>query len=414
MSKYRLKAIAFLTIPFLVSLVGYILVCETYIMLNERKMSDHLYSWRSFHTVDRHTGWALEPGAHGYVRTWNGLIYTSINELGVRNPPVLTSKKPDRTRILFLGDSFLYDNAFSREDTYAYQTQLRLGQQGCQAEIVNSGVNGYGTDQEFLYYKNRGRLLAPDICILNFYVGNDIHDNAAGIISERTGINPGKPYYTLSENSDDIIVHNYPYEGELVGSFVDPFNSPITIAGFAPFHLFGLKSLRLIETKLNQIWQSKISPLISDTGKDTKTGNVYDKYFGPLWINNPSDGWIDAIKITRLLIKSIKEQVEKDGGRFGIVIIPKKQQLEKQWLEHENRDPFVVENRLIPFFERENIPYINLYDSFKHVHNKYAALYEGGVHWNNGGHAVASFAVAHWLKDEFVINKSKKTGWRYD
>jgi len=47
---------------------------------------------------------------------------------------------------------------------------------GREVQVLNAGVRGYGTDQSYLYYRERGRAFEPDVVVL-FHSGNDLTDN---------------------------------------------------------------------------------------------------------------------------------------------------------------------------------------------------------------------------------------------
>ena len=44
-------------------------------------------------------------------------------------------------------------------------------------EIVNLGVEGYGTDQELLLLEHEGLAYSPDVVVLNFCIDNDSINN---------------------------------------------------------------------------------------------------------------------------------------------------------------------------------------------------------------------------------------------
>jgi hypothetical protein len=64
-------------------------------------------------------------------------------------------------------------------------------------EVVNLGVQGYGTDQELLKLEREGLTYAPDVVVLNVCLANDLQDNAAAR-SIYDGIYP-KPYFRLED-----------------------------------------------------------------------------------------------------------------------------------------------------------------------------------------------------------------------
>ncbi len=65
------------------------------------------------------------------------------------------------------------------EETYAQVLERRLaaGDPSQVYEVINAGVPGYNTQQALTYLRDSGLALAPDLVVLGFYIGNDIHDN---------------------------------------------------------------------------------------------------------------------------------------------------------------------------------------------------------------------------------------------
>ena len=47
--------------------------------------------------------------------------------------------------------------------------------------VINSGVSGWGTDQEYLFLKREGFKYSPDVVVLAFLIVNDIRNNSVSI-----------------------------------------------------------------------------------------------------------------------------------------------------------------------------------------------------------------------------------------
>src|SRR5262249_24481267 len=96
------------------------------------------------------------------------------NSLGLRERE-LSDIAPDR--ILFLGDSFTYGYDAEVNERFSDLLQKELPQYG----IVNAGVSGYGTDQEFLLMKRLWNHVNPKYVVLTFCVDNDRDDNTSSL-----------------------------------------------------------------------------------------------------------------------------------------------------------------------------------------------------------------------------------------
>jgi hypothetical protein len=134
-----------------------------------------------FWHYDETLGWAHTPNSNGvYVgpRPWpvefEGPVH--INSLGLRGPEV-GPREPDELRILLLGDSVVVGFEVAYEETFAALLERRLRLRlGRPVRVINAGVRAYGTDQSYLYYRERGHRLAPDLVLL-VDSDNDPDDN---------------------------------------------------------------------------------------------------------------------------------------------------------------------------------------------------------------------------------------------
>jgi len=115
-------------------------------------------------------GWSHTPGSTGsYVgpRPWPVEFETPIriNSLGLRGPE-LPELPAGGQRLLVLGDSVTVAFEVPFDQTFTALLEESLTQRlGRPVQVVNAGVRGYGTDQSFLYFRDRGHLLAPDAVI---------------------------------------------------------------------------------------------------------------------------------------------------------------------------------------------------------------------------------------------------------
>ena len=130
---------------------------------------------------DPRLGWSLEPGARGrYVgpRPFPIEFDTTveINSLGLRGPE-LPRREAGELRVLFLGDSVVAGLEVEQQETFVALLEAQLQRRmGRPLHVINAGVRGYGTDQSLLWYRERGRALAPDLVALVFSA-NDFDDN---------------------------------------------------------------------------------------------------------------------------------------------------------------------------------------------------------------------------------------------
>src|SRR2546421_8165235 len=122
---------------------------------------------------DPELGWAPVPDSE-FTVTAERLIHAKHNSLGLRDIELGASAKP---KILFVGDSFVWGNDVEAEERFT--NLLRKALPG--HEIVNAGVSGYGTDQEYLWLKRLWDRIEPAVVVLMFTVVNDRWDNISNV-----------------------------------------------------------------------------------------------------------------------------------------------------------------------------------------------------------------------------------------
>lgn len=135
---------------------------------------------------DQELGWFPVENSERYF-TGSRRIFVKHNTKGFRDHEYDEKRRP---RIAFLGDSFVWGYDVEREERFTEKLQELLPD----TEVINLGVSGYGTDQEFLLIKKYFSKLKPDIVFLIFS-SNDRNDNSGN--NKYGGYY--KPYFIVDE-----------------------------------------------------------------------------------------------------------------------------------------------------------------------------------------------------------------------
>ncbi|GAB4325314.1 MAG: hypothetical protein Kow0059_21320 [Candidatus Sumerlaeia bacterium] len=106
--------------------------------------------------------WPLDPALSVTIRT---------NSLGLRDDPIPPKPSGER-RILFLGDSVVFGTRLAQHDTLPEQLERRLG---AGVRVINAGVEGYSTFQQYHQLRHIGLGTEPDFILLGF-VWNDVYE----------------------------------------------------------------------------------------------------------------------------------------------------------------------------------------------------------------------------------------------
>ncbi len=119
---------------------------------------------------DSEVGWSPTPSTKttfSELRT----IRVSNNSEGLRDIEHDSTFKPT---LLFVGDSYVWGYNVEADERFTEILRRRLPSY----RIVNAGVSGFGTDQEYLWLRRLWPRFEPSIVILIYCAGNDREDNS--------------------------------------------------------------------------------------------------------------------------------------------------------------------------------------------------------------------------------------------
>jgi len=124
----------------------------------------------------------------------SGLVHQ--NKYGLRGPDDMQlNKTAGRRRVLVLGDSYAWGYGVNQTELFSAPKV-----HGTNDEILNFGVSGYGTDQEYLFYQRDGINFVVDEVVVAFNPYNNVAHNLA---PKQYGYL--KPYFTLE--NQQLILH---------------------------------------------------------------------------------------------------------------------------------------------------------------------------------------------------------------
>ena len=129
------------------------------------ELSGHRYLY------DPQLGWRNIPN---WKATSHGRRLT-INSFGLRDREYTLEKPAGVSRLLVLGDSYAWGYGVQDDEIFTEVMEDRLTDKNWQ--VVNTGVSGWGTDQEYLFLTNEGFDYHPDVVLLLFFVFNDPINN---------------------------------------------------------------------------------------------------------------------------------------------------------------------------------------------------------------------------------------------
>ncbi|MBV9618702.1 MAG: SGNH/GDSL hydrolase family protein, partial [Verrucomicrobia bacterium] len=135
-----MKAILFRFFAILISLVIVALLGEAGLRLFAPRLGVKVNEKNLFCRFDHELGWAPKEN----VTKAETAYVVHQNQFGLRGPDdIQLQKTSERKRVLVLGDSYVWGVGATQEELFTAPEV-----HGKDAEIINCGVSGYGTDQE--------------------------------------------------------------------------------------------------------------------------------------------------------------------------------------------------------------------------------------------------------------------------
>jgi hypothetical protein len=352
----------------------------------------------AFYTYDGYRGWALRPGAAGW-NTREGEAYVRINHEGFRGPEIPLAKPPGTIRIVVLGDSFTEAQQVPEDQTFSAVIQRALA--GCPAlggrkvEVLNLGVNGYGTTQELMTLRHQAWQFSPDIVVLAIFTGNDIMNNSVELETERC-----RPFYVYRDGEMTPA-------GPLFDSAVSRARCMMRFEGRLRFDPHRSAVFRMIDAGSRAIRDRLHGAHRHHTHQRDALGSelgISDIIYKPP--ANPA--WRNAWHVTEGLIAEMNREVKAHGAAFLTVTVTNGIQV---WPDQAARDQYVrrlgVDNlsypddRIAALGKREGFPVLALskpmgaYALEHHVFlHGFKNTKTGEGHWNELGHKIGGELIA--------------------
>jgi hypothetical protein len=341
---------------------------------------------------DANLGWTLRPQMEAWF-TAEGRARVHTNSAGLRNRELDVAKAAGIYRVAILGDS--YSEAMQVDMDKAYWSVLEKQltrcayQPGKRVEVINFGVSGFGTGQQYLILQSKVLSYKPDLVLLQFTNGNDVMDNSKALDDEKL-----RPFFLPDAGG---------------GLRIDD--------SFSRSRAFHERASKLKEWARTLTDHSRVVQLIRQVAKTARgprgdgdewfeTG-VKSAVFSP-----PRDAsWEQAWMVTEQLIVAIQRSLVERGIRFAAFAVPHAIQVDP---DRERRyavekrlgvaDLLYPERRLKAFAERNDIEFIVLTEEMLGMAEKTKVHFHGfpntrmgSGHWNELGHDAAGRILARKL-----------------
>ncbi len=363
-------------------------------------------------------GWTLDAGGAAFQRTKDYGVHVRINSKGLRDREHAYEPAPGVFRIVILGDSYMEAYQVPLEDSLPYLLQERLAER--KVEVVNLGVGGYGTAQQFLYLRDEGLRYRPDLVVLAFFLGNDVHNNSR-VLQE------------MQHGEDALKVFGRPYarprglEGEINWTMPDAERvRPLADAWRRRRTGTWRTMIRLLQPAMvaNVVERATGSLAERFAGHAAYDPNVaygwpFLEAFAPsyaapgLSTDAYKEIWDEAWLATRRVILEIDRLAASQGADFVVMAVPEIFQVDRAFLESSEAlypglafDETRINRELRRFAGAHGIGFLDLTPAFMEGHSRdtrplYYLIEDH--HWNSEGHELAAVELAGYLDREQLI-----------
>lgn len=338
-----------------------------------------------WYRADPQLGWTLRPGASGWF-TREGRAFVQVSSQGRRDLPVPVEKPRGVYRIAVLGDS--YSEAMQVELGQAWWRRLAHRLEACEfqpgkrIEVLNFGVSGYGTAQEYLTLRSAALRYRPDLVLLQFTNGNDVQDNLRALAGDKE-----RPFFRLAQGG----------RLELDDSFAS--GEALARRSSALYRAYREASDWSRVIQLVQVARSL--PPFGAAHASADDGLEAGLERAPL-APPQEPAWQQAWTVTERLIGMVGELAKANGARFVVVTVPYAVQVHPDDKLRESvraqlgvRDLFYPDRRIEALARRAGFTAVALAPQMQ-KRNELLHGFDGrGMgHWNALGHEVAAQIVA--------------------
>ena len=319
---------------------------------------------------------------------------SEFDKWGFRN-----RKVPETVDIVAVGDSHTYGNTARMVDAWPYVLGGLTGRQ-----VYNMGLGGYGPNQYFYLSKTKAFSLKPKLIIWGLYMGDDF-ENAFSITY-------GLDYWASLRNLPPQKVDANIWEIRPPSWHRDLRNwlSRHSVIYQLAFHSgFGGKVQGEIQIKnAAQLYPGLATSLILPDKNILEAFRPKGMLFG---LDQENPNVREGMRITFELLKQMNELCQQNQTQFLVVVIPTKEMVFSDYLEHNSKLPLddaigkvIVNERLareqtFKFMTDNNIAYVDSLPGLKKsTSQELYARTAADMHPSKNGYRVIAEAISEHLK----------------
>lgn len=328
-------------------------------------------------------GWKLKPNAEGYLFSGEFKTYVKNNAQGLRMSRNVLQQK-SKYRIAFLGDSFMWGFGVEESERISENLERQLKN----VEVLNFGVSGYGSDQEYLQLNNTVLKFQPNMVVLEFYA-NDLEDAGNNM---RYGYQ--KPLFKLKNNILELTNVPVPKREE----WEDKTYSTLTKINLYLSHKsHAFVFFKPLLREINEIISHKRLP-------EVDTISVIRK--------NYSEDYQQYKQLNDKLYCEMSNILRQRNITFVVVNFPPKgyisqkllkNGLKKYKISEDDIDLNKISKMLSNLSQNCKFYFVDIYPYFRDYKDKEKLYFKIDAHWSKEGHKYASEILFKKLKEYRLV-----------
>ncbi len=319
---------------------------------------------------DAELGWVNRPSLRGADGE-------GFNSIGARGPREYAPRPPAGVlRFVSFGDSFTHCAQVGWRDSW----QAQIEEREPAWEVINLGVNGYGTDQALLRFRRTGAALGAQVVLIGLMLENVARNvnRYKPLLSFAIGSLDAKPRFLL--RGDRLELLPLPFSGE--AEMLDLIEA-------------GRIGALLSE---HEHWSHPALPRLAWRSAFVRLGVA--------WWESGARGWrglwLDAQGEPRRLTIALLETFHREALAAGalaapVLIWPSEQDL-RGWLERGDRYWTVLLEEL----DLRGVPCLDLAQALAREGGGDVAQLYNGVHLSRAGNGLVARAVSEWVEEQGI------------
>lgn len=257
---------------------------------------------------DPDTGWSPRPN----VVTHKGMYRYDSHGIRTAGKEYEREPKPGVLRVAIFGDSFAHADDVPFEHSWGQHLENELPH----SEVINFGLSAGGMDQAYLRWKVLGAEYSPKVVLFGFQAEN-INRNVnllRGFYVLHTGIPFSKPRFVIDNDGKFKAVNRPTLPLEII---------PSVMANMDDWPLAKHEWFYNPHDFRRQWWhRSRFVSLLVDRINDAEPRDISRAA-------STLDPEGEPVRVTLRLLREFRKDVEATGGRFYVVHLPKRTDLQR-------------------------------------------------------------------------------------